>query len=145
MAFLFILGILAALLIGWEMNERLMERKRLAEQCLKTIGLEIEWVHPQHSYLSNEAGQRRFRRLNLGLIQDGIDHLKASPVDFGRVIPHLQALQRTVLRAQWKMDKGKMTDEHWQRDMEQALSLYNLCLKAMKPQPSQVLRSWVGL
>ena len=145
MIFLLILGFLLTLLLGWELNERLLERKRLASQCLETVGETLKWVNPSRTHLSNDASQRRFRRLNLGLLQDGIDHLKASPFDHEQVIQHLLELQRTVLRAQWKLDKGKMTDRIWVKDMEEALKAFYACRRAMKPSPVRVMRTWVGL
>ena len=35
-------------------------------------------------------GQRRFHRLNLSLLQDSIDHLKASPFNHEEGLKHLQ-------------------------------------------------------
>ncbi len=145
MILLLILGFLLTLLLGWELNERLLERKRLASQCLETVGETLKWVNPSRTHLSNDAGQRRFRRLNLGLLQDGIDHLKASPFDHEQVIQQLLELQRTVLRLQWKLDKGKMTDRIWVKDMEDALQAFYACRRAMKPSPARAMRTWVGL
>jgi hypothetical protein len=145
MVFFLLLGFLLTLLLGWELNERLLERKRLASQCLETVGETLKWVNPSRTHLSNDAGQRRFRRLNLGLLQDGIDHLKASPFEHEDAIARLMELQRTVLRAQWKLDKGKMTDRLWVKDMEDALNSFYACRRALKPSPVRVVRSWVGL
>ena len=145
MAFLFILGILFSLLLGWELNERLLERKRLAERCIETIGQELTWVSPANTHLSTDASQRRFRRLNLGLLQDGLDHLKASPFDHQEVITQLQTLQRAVLRAQWKLDKGKMTEVLWRKDIEEAIRAFQGCKRALQPNPIRVMRTWIGL
>lgn len=145
MAFLLILGFLSTLLLGWELNERLLERKRLAQRCIESVGEELHWVNPAKTHLNNEAGQRRFRRLNLNLLQDGIDHLKASPLNHDEVLRHLTDLQRIVLRAQWKLDKGKMTDRLWSKDMESALLTFHACRRALNPSPARILRTWVGL
>jgi hypothetical protein len=145
MVILLTLGFLLTLLLGWELNERLLERKRLASQCLETVGETLKWVNPSRTHLSHDAGQRRFRRLNLGLLQDGIDHLKASPLDHRHVIQLFLELQRTVLRAQWKLDKGKMTDQIWLKDMKDALQAFHACRRAMKPSPVRLMRTWIGL
>ena len=144
MVFLLILGFLLTLFLGWELNERLLEHKRLASQCIETIGEALKWVNPARTHLNNDAGQRRFRRLNLSLLQDSIDHLKASPFNHEEGLKHLQELQRLVLRTQWKLDRGKMTDKLWQEDIHGALQALHACRRALKPSPIRVMRTWVG-